>query len=211
MIKIKRLSYSYKGRRAIIYPDWSLIQGQQSIITGKTGSGKTTLLYLISGLLDIQKGEIHVCDQKLTDLKGSERDQFRGRYIGIMNTTPYFIPFFTIQDNLFLAQQLGTGAENIDRTYLLLHEFGLAGKADNYPSELSLFDLKIAEILRAIINKPKLILADEPAIGLGEEESVSLLRILTSQAANYESTLIIATENPRIQELFKNQLRLENV
>ena len=211
MIKIKGLAYTYKGYRTIIYPDWSLMQGQQSIVTGKAGSGKTTLLHLISGLLGIQQGEIQVCDQSLEDIKGSKLDRFRGRYIGLINTIPYFIPFFTIQDNLFLTQQLGTGSENIDRAYLLLHEFGLAGKAIKYPSELSLFELKVAAIIRAIINKPKLILADEPAMDLGEQESISLLRILTSQAANYESTLIIATQNPKIQELFKNQLRLENV
>jgi ABC-type lipoprotein export system ATPase subunit len=210
MIRTTRLSYSYKGRRTIIYPDWTLMQGQQSIITGKPGSGKTTLLYLISGLLGIQMGEIQVCDQKLNDLKGSKLDRFRGRYIGFINSTPGFIPFFTIQDNLFLAQQFGTGSENIERAYILLHEFGFAGKAANYPSELGLFDLKVVEILRAIINKPKIILADEPTLGLGEKESNALLQILTSQAANYESTLIIATENQMIRELFKNQLRLEN-
>jgi putative ABC transport system ATP-binding protein len=210
MIEIKRLAYSYRKGKSIQYPDWSLLQGQHALVSGKSGSGKSTLLLLISGLLKQRQGEIIVCDRKLDELRSAERDRFRGKTIGMILSQSCFIPNFNIQDNLLLAQRLGSGTENIERVYILLHELGIAGKAMNLPSELTPFELKIASVIRAIINKPRLILADEPTHLLGEKESMKIFRILASQAMNYESTLIIASRDPGIQEIFRNQLKLEN-
>ncbi len=210
MIELRRLAYTYKRGKSILYPDWSLQQGQHALVTGKSGSGKSTLLLLISGLLKKQQGEITVCDRKLDEMKGSELDRFRGKNIGIVSGQPIFIPNFNIQDNLLLAQVLGTGIENIERVYILMHEVGIAGKALNYPREVTPFDTRVASIIRAVVNKPRIILADEPTLGLGEKDSVKIFKILTAQAMNYESTLIIATQDTGIREIFKHQLKLEN-
>jgi putative ABC transport system ATP-binding protein len=212
MIEIRRLAYTYKRGKSILYPDWSLQQGQHALVSGKSGSGKTTLLLLISGLLKRQQGEIIVCDRKLEDLKGTELDRFRGKNIGIISgQPPIFIPNFNIQDNLLLAQRLGTGSENIERVYILMHELGIAGKAMNFPHELNPLESRIVTIIRAVINRPRIILADEPTQGLGEKDSMKVFRTLIGQSMNYESTLIIATQDSGIREIFKYQLKLENV
>jgi putative ABC transport system ATP-binding protein len=211
MIELKRLKYAYQRGKPIIYPDWSLRQGQHALVSGKTGSGKSTLLNLICGLITIQEGDLIVCDRRISEMKGGEIDKFRGRYIGIVSSAPYFIPNFNLQDNLLLAQSLGSGVEDMERVYILLHEMGLAGNALNYPSELSQSEIRIAAIIRAVINKPRLILADEPTLGLTEKDGEVIFRLLTSQAAYYESTLVLASQDPGIQEIFKNQLKLMNV
>ncbi len=211
MIELKKLSFAYKNGKLIRYPDWSLIQGTHALVFGRKGSGKSTLLYLISGLLKPHSGMIEVCDKKITGIKGAELDKFRGKYIGFVSANPVFIPEFTMQDNFLLAQQMGSGREDVEKIYLLMHEFGIAGRALDFPAALSPVELRIAAILRAVINRPKIILADEPTGWLTEKESHFIFKMLTHQAQNYEATLVIASRNSRIQEIFRNRLKLEIV
>ena len=210
MIELNKVVYAYPGGPSIRYPDWSLSQGMHALLVGNAGTGKSTLLHLISGLLDIQRGTIEVCNYRLSALKGSDRDRFRGKHIGILFPQPLFIKEFTILDNLLFAQQLGSRQANMEKAYLLLHEFSLAGKALCRPEKLSLFELRKAAIIRAIINKPGLILADEPVLGLNERESHSILNLLEKQASSYESTLVIASRNKNLRDTFRNLLKLEN-
>ena len=211
MIELKNLIYTYNSGKTIHYPDWSLRQGVQALVHGRHGTGKSTLLFLLSGLLKPQYGEINVCDQRISDLSGKQLDKFRGRNIGFMMSDSSFIPEFNLQDNLLLAQRLGNGTENMEKVYMLLHEFGIAGRALDYPARLSQVELKIAAILRAIINRPRLILVDEPVAGLTEKEGNYILRILSHQARNYEATLVITSRYSGIQKIFMSCLKLENV
>ena len=211
MIELKDLIYTYQSGKTIHFPDWSLRQGVQALVHGRRGTGKSTLLYLLSGLLKPRHGEINVCDCSISDLTGKSLDSFRGKNIGFIKADPCFIPEFNLQDNLLLAQRLGNGTEDVEKVYMLLHEFGIAGRALDFPGRLSHAELKIASILRAIINRPRLILADEPASGLTEKEGKFIYRILSHQARNYEATLVITSRYSGIQEIFRNRLKLENV
>ncbi len=211
MIELKNLSFGYKNGKIIRYPDWSLLQGTHALVCGRKGSGKTTLLYLVCGLLKPKTGHIQVCDLNISGMVGKQIDKFRGKQIGFVNSSPVFIPEFTMQDNFLLAQRMGSGMEDIEKIYLLMHEFGIAGRALDYPFSLSTLELRIAAILRAVINKPKLILADEPTGWLTEREAQIIFKLLSRQANSYESTLVIASRNSRIQEIFRNRLKLEIV
>ena len=211
MIELRNLVYTYKNGKTIHFPDWSLRQGAQALVHGRHGSGKSTLLFLLSGLLKPRHGEIILCDEPVSGLKGHPLDKFRGKNIGFISSDPFFIPEFNLQDNLLLAQRLGSGTEDIQKVYLLLHEFGIAGRALDYPVRLSPYELKIAAILRSVVNRPRLILADEPSAGLTEKEGNFIFRILCHQAGNYEATLVITSRYSGIQPIFRNHLKLENV
>ena len=211
MVELRNVTYTCKYGRTIEYPDWSLRQGTQALVCGKQGTGKTTLLYLLAGLLKPSRGSIEVCDKNITTASPREIDKLRGRYIGLVTPEPVFIKEFTIQDNLLMTQQLGSGNANMEKLYMLLHEFGIAGKAQEYPAALSRLELRLVSILRAVINRPKLILADEPTANLNTLERNMIFSVLTHQARNYESTLVLASSNLKIRDFFRNQLKLQNV
>src|SRR5574337_826143 len=108
MIELRDLVYTFKNGKTIHFPDWSLRQGVQALVHGRHGTGKSTLLFLLSGLLKPRHGEIIICDESVSGLKGTHLDKFRGNNIGFITSYPCFIPEFNLQDNLLLAQHLGS-------------------------------------------------------------------------------------------------------
>jgi ABC-type lipoprotein export system ATPase subunit len=210
MIEITGLVYRNRAGKSIVYPDWNLHQGQQALVTGRTGTGKSTLLYLLAGLLKKKLGKIVICDHNIDHFRRNEFDRFRGKRIGFLTPSPYFLPEFPVLDNLLIAQHLGSGTEDIERVFMLLHELGLIGHETSYLYELSPYQARVADVIRAIMNKPQLILADEPTTGLSEKESMKIYQMLAMQSKIYESTLIIASRDPAIREIFRHQLKLEN-
>jgi ABC-type lipoprotein export system ATPase subunit len=208
MVKIHDLSHTYNVNQKIGFPDFSCAAKEILLVLGTSGVGKTTLLHLLSGLLTIQKGEINIGGTDIKTLSSSQLDAFRGQNIGIIFQQNHFVDSLSVVDNIILAQTLAGQRENVAEAKRLLGRLNIADKADKKIRFLSQGEKQRVAIARAIINKPKLILADEPTSALDDVNTVEVLKLLTEQANEANSALIIVTHDTRLKDQIANQVIL---
>jgi len=120
----------------------------------------------------------------------------------------HLVSSLTVLDNLLLAQYLAGNVQDLRSAQLLLTSLGLADKAHSQPHALSFGQSQRAAVARAVVNKPRLILADEPTSNLDDANAAVALDLLIEQARSCNATLVIATHDRRIQERFEHQLAL---
>jgi putative ABC transport system ATP-binding protein len=183
MIEIKNLSRYYRsGKREVKALDdlsLNINAGEFVVIRGSSGSGKTTLLLSVGGMLNPTSGEIIVDGQNLYALNGSERTRFRSKKIGFVFQMFYLLPYITVLDNVMLPTPLIDSHPKKDDAVNLLENFGLSHRIHHFPSELSAGEKQRTAIARAIINQPKIILADEPTGNLDPENAEQAFKILS--------------------------------
>ncbi len=203
MIQTAKISHQYSSAgSSTAMPDVNLKQGEEVLIIGKSGCGKTTLLHILGGLLKPNKGEISIMDNSIYNLKGSKLDQFRGKNIGIVFQTPHFINSFSVIDNLLMAQKLSGLNKDVNRIKEVLSSVGLADKVKSRVFELSQGEKQRITIARAVINHPKLILADEPTSSLDDQSCSDVINLLRKSAKEENATLIIVTHDQRLKDMF---------
>jgi len=200
MINIKSLSHLYEQGRRIKFPDWEIADMEQWLLLGSSGSGKSTLLNIISGLLKPTLGEVLINDTDLYQLTARNMDRFRGRHIGIIFQRPHLIRSLNVLDNLELAAVMAGLPIDGERNLSLLKELGIIELAKRYPDELSQGQLQRVSVARALVNKPDLLIADEPTSSLDDENAAQVIKMLTSQAKDNGAALIIATHDQRVRD-----------
>lgn len=200
MINIRSLSHVYEKGRRIKFPDWEIADMEQWLLLGASGSGKSTLLNIISGLLRPTKGEILINATDLYTLPARGTDRFRGRHIGIVFQRPHLIRSLNVLDNLEIAAVMAGLPIDQERNFLLLKDLGIADLAKNYPDELSQGQLQRVSVARALVNKPDLLIADEPTSSLDDENANQVIQMLTTQAKDNGAALIIATHDQRVRD-----------
>jgi len=200
MINIKSLSHVYEQGRRIKFPDWEIADMEQWLLLGASGCGKSTLLNIISGLLKPTHGEILINNTNLYDLTARNMDRFRGRHIGIIFQRPHLIRSLNVLDNLELAAVMAGLPIDGERNLSLLKELGIIELAKRYPDELSQGQLQRVSVARALVNKPDLLIADEPTSSLDDENAAQVIKMLTSQAKDNGAALIIATHDQRVRD-----------
>jgi ABC-type lipoprotein export system ATPase subunit len=208
MIETKNLSYSYDGIKSIQFPDISMAEGAHGLLLGQSGSGKTTLLHLLGGLLRPQKGSIIIANTDITHLSPSKLDAFRGQKIGIVFQKPHFIAALTVEENLVLAQKLSGVKTDKNRMRAYLERLGVAHKTHAKTTDLSAGEAQRISLVRALVNKPNLILADEPTAALDDTNTQEVLALLKTQAQEAGATLLIVTHDARLKAAFSNQFTL---
>ncbi len=200
MLEAKNLKYTYKGSQNIDFPDVELKQGESLLILGKSGSGKTTLLNMLSGLLKPESGTISIDGKDIIAFSQKEMDQFRGKNIGLIFQKPHLLGPLSVKENLqvapFFAKVQGESPTGI------LKELDIEDKANSKVRTLSEGEAQRVSISRALMNKPKLILADEPTSSLDDENAERVINLLKDQAKRIGAGLIIVTHDQRI----KNQV-----
>lgn len=199
MFSIENLSYHYDDTSQLQFPNWQVNHKEQWLLLGPSGQGKSTLLHLLAGLLQPKNGKIIIGEQDITKLSGHVLDLFRGKNIGIVFQKLFLINHLTALDNLLLTQYLAKLPQNKTEAIHLLTALNLKDHLYKKPSALSHGQAQRLALARALINKPKLILADEPTSNLDDEHCVQVLDLLMEQAQHHEATLIIATHDKRIQ------------
>lgn len=208
MISIKSVAHSYNGTSKISFKDWQINDGEQWLLLGESGSGKTTLLHTLTGILEPTEGEVYIADTSIYKLSSKQLDQFRGRKIGIIFQRPHLIKSLTIQENLLLAQNFAQLPEDLNRIDEVLQSLAIGDKKKAYPSELSQGQLQRVSIARAVINKPTLLIADEPTSSLDDKNAETVLALLMQQSKLNNATLIIATHDKRVKDAFTNTYNL---
>ncbi len=208
MLKIKNLSHSYDNNGLLSYPDWEVEGGNHGIILGNSGCGKTTLLHLIGGLMRPKQGEIEVAGEILSEKSNTNLDRFRGAHIGIVFQKPHLVRSLAVQENLLLAQYLGHKKQDNTKVEEILESLGIESLAKRKIYQISQGQAQRVSIARAVINSPKLLLADEPTASLDDENCMKVIDLLKSQAEANDATLIVATHDHRVKSEFQNQLSL---
>ena len=206
MLETKNLRFKYDNNLELNFPDIKTSK-ENLLILGASGVGKTTFLHLLSGLLKPINGEINLLGTKISKLKMSEMDRFRGKNIGIVFQKPHFINSLTVKENLQLAQYISKKSDK-NRIQSLLESLGIEDKANKKTLNLSQGEKQRVSIALAIVNSPKLILADEPTSSLDDLNCDKVINILKNQASKYKAKLIIITHDYRLKKHFKNTLSL---
>ncbi|WPR76747.1 ABC transporter ATP-binding protein [Algoriphagus sp. NG3] len=207
MLKTNALSFEYDANNRFEFPDLSVEEGADLLILGESGIGKTTFLHLIAGLLPPKTGKIFIDETDITRLTGKELDAFRGKNIGIVFQRPHFIHSLTLGENLAMIQYLGKKSDP-DRIKSVLDGLGLLSKINDRPHLLSQGEQQRAAIALAVVNQPKLILADEPTAALDDKNCIKVMELLRSQTKSNKASLIIITHDQRLKAQFNNAVTL---
>lgn len=208
MISTKNIRFSYSKEQEFIFPDLYCEAGSTLLITGDSGKGKTTYLHILAGLLEPTKGEIVIDKTDILTLTEKSTDRFRGKHIGVVFQKSHFIAALTVLENLEMASWLATGKKHTKRAKKLLEQLGIENQATKLPSQLSIGQQQRVSIARALINEPKVLLADEPTSSLDDKNAEKVIELLTSLSKEYKAALLIVTHDSRIKEKFINKITL---
>ncbi len=208
MILTRNLTFSYNSSQQFSFPDIENKATETLLITGNSGKGKTTLLHLLGGLLRPTSGEIAIEDTNITNLSEKELDHFRGKNIGLVLQQSHFVASLNVIENVVLASWLATGKKATEKAKSLLIQLDLEDQMYKLPSNLSVGQQQRVSIARALINEPKLLLADEPTSSLDDENAFKVADLLAKLSKEYKASLIIVTHDQRLKDKFSNQLNL---
>lgn len=209
-LQSQNLIINRAGSPPLSFPDLSINVKDSVLLLGPSGSGKTTLLSALAGFLKPTGGKVLVEEQDFYSLSSAKRDAVRGKNFGFVFQTLHLLPSLTLGQNIALAADM-SGAE-LDQKRLdnLLQTLGLADKTHRRPDALSQGEQQRAAIARAILLKPKIIIADEPTSALDDHNAQAVIELLQNQAADTGAALLIATHDGRIKNRFKNVISLES-
>ena len=208
MFSLTDVRHHYEDRLALAIDAWHVDQGAHWLVMGPSGSGKSTLLNLLSGTLRSQAGKVIVAGQDFTGLSGARLDRFRGQHIGLVLQRLHLVESLSVEANLLLAQYCAGLPQDKQRVRSVLAELGLGDRVSDFPRQLSHGQAQRVAVARAVLNRPKLILADEPTSNLDDRNCEQALNLLVEQANRCEATLLIATHDARLRERFGNRYAL---
>lgn len=208
MIQTQNLSFSYHKEVQFSFPNIFCNAQETLLITGGSGKGKTTLLHLLGGLLKPNSGSILINDFEINGLSNRKLDAFRGKNIGFVLQQNYFVSSLSVLDNIVMASWFSNQKKEVEKAKKLLEMLDLSSQMHKLPSQLSVGQQQRVSIARALINEPKVVLADEPTSSLDDENALKVADLLSNLTSNYKASLIIVTHDQRLKDQFKNQISL---
>ena len=208
MLAAKSIKYSYNSNNSFEFPDFCLESTEDLLIIGDSGVGKTTFLNILGGLLSPQSGSITLNGTNYSDLSNKDLDKFRGKNIGIIFQSPYFVNNLNLMDNLLFSLFLSQNQQDKNVVIELLNQVGLNDKIYSKPNDLSQGEKQRASIALALVKKPNLILADEPTSSLDDNNCDLVVSLLKEQSQLNKCKLIIITHDARLKKHFKNSIKL---
>ena len=202
VVETKNLVKVYgKGETAVRAVDDVSMQieaGEFVALVGESGSGKTTLLNLLGALDSPTSGEIIIGGQSLSGQSDAQLSAYRRRNVGFIFQSYNLIPVLNVAENIALPMRLDN--QEVDQDYLseLLEILGLTDRRDHYPHQLSGGQQQRVAIGRALIAKPKLLLADEPTGNLDSRNSREIVTLLQNSVRKYNQTLLLITHDGHV-------------
>ena len=202
ILKVENLSKTYGKNEAKVEAlkniNLSINKGEFIAIVGPSGSGKSTLLHLIGGVDKPSEGRVYINDVDIYNLKEKDLSIFRRRNVGLIYQFYNLIPVLSVKENILLPAELDN--RKIDKEYLddLLKTLGLKERENHLPNELSGGQQQRTSIGRALINRPAIVLADEPTGNLDSKNSKEVIELLKLSVKKYKQTLVMITHDPNI-------------
>lgn len=202
IVRVENLSKNYgKGEaqvKALQNINLSIKKGEFIAIVGPSGSGKSTLLHLLGGVDKPTSGKVFINDVDIYNLKEKDLAIFRRRNVGLIYQFYNLIPVLTVKENILLPAELDN--KKIDDDYFedLIKTLGLKERENHLPNELSGGQQQRTSIGRALINRPSILLADEPTGNLDTKNSKEVIELLKISVKKYKQTLIVITHDTNI-------------
>ena len=191
-------------------PEFSLADKAQVALSGESGLGKTTFLHLIAGILKPDAGSIKLAGRDVSCLGEAERDRLRALTLGYIFQTFNLLPAFTCLENVLLGMSFGPGA---DRAFAeaLLRRVGLGDRLNHYPRQLSTGQQQRVAVARALANRPKLVLADEPTGNLDHANGRAALKLIREACAENGAALLLVSHDREVLGQFETVLDLAKI
>ncbi len=182
--------------------------GASVAITGTSGGGKSTLLGLIGGLARPTAGAVRIGGREISSLSDGDRSDFRRRHIGYVYQADNLLPFLTLLENVQLPLTLVGEHADVEQSMNVLHRLGLAGLAHRLPDQLSGGQRQRAAVARAVVHRPKVILADEPTGALDSRNAAGVIELLLDLQTDIGATLVMVTHDRAAAGRLDGQLEL---
>jgi len=213
MLEVQNLSKIFRGPEgplnAVDNVSLQVKAGEFLAVQGPSGSGKTTLLLSIGGLQTPDKGNVIVEGKNIYRMSPDARVQFRAGTIGFVFQQFYLIPYLSVLDNVLAPSVALPHSEASKRAQELIERFKLTGRSSHKPSELSTGERQRTAMARALLNNPKLLLADEPTGNLDKENTDIILNFL-SEFAKSGGTALMVTHSEQAAAYTDRELHLKN-
>lgn len=198
------------GEVILDLPSFRLKRGSCTLLTGSSGSGKSSLIHLLAGFLRADTGRYQLDGQDVSGLSEREWDRVRSLKIGVVFQHYPLLRGFSLLDNLLIPMGIA-GTADRERAEMLLEKVGLQHRRRHRPSQLSAGQRQRAALVRALINRPPLVLADEPTAHLDPDSALAALSLLKELVAENESTLLLVSHDHALIKDFPDHLRLEDL
>ncbi len=214
MLEIRNLQKSYAepfGNRLLILdiPQLDVAEGEQVVLRGESGGGKTTLLHIISGIISADSGSIRLDGTELTNFSEATRDRIRADKMGYVFQTFNLLPAFTALENVRLGMTFARKKMNAERGKELLNKVGLSDRMHYLPSQLSVGQQQRVAVARALANKPRLLLADEPTANVDPVNQKRIIDLIKDVCREESVAILLVTHSDEIASRFERIERLE--
>ena len=191
-------------------PFFQITAGELVALEGQSGSGKSTLLNVVSGILRPDSGEVLIGGLNIVKLAEPQRDRLRADRIGLVFQQFNLLPGFTALENVLVAMSFGSQAASKERAESLLEAVGLADRFHHKPAALSIGQQQRVAVARAIANRPRVLLADEPTASIDPAHQQQVIDLLQNTCKEEDVALLVVTHAPEVAEQFPVRHRLED-
>jgi putative ABC transport system ATP-binding protein len=191
-------------------PAFALAEGEQCALEGQSGSGKSTLLHVISGIMRPDAGRVTIDGVDITRLDEARRDRVRADKLGLVFQQFNLLPGFTALENVLVAMSFGSGRPDRWRAADLLAAVGLSHRLHHKPAELSIGQQQRVAVARALANRPRAILADEPTASVDAAHQRQVIDLVRGTCTEQGVALLLVTHDPAVAAQFPRRLRLED-
>lgn len=207
MIELREVQFAYAGGNFALEIDrLSVAGGQQVCWTGPSGCGKTTLLHLVAGIYAADSGGVKTCDVELSSLGDAARRDFRIAKVGLVFQDFALLDYLSVLDNILLPYRISRALRLDDdargRAREVANQVGMGGMLDRRPSELSQGERQRVAVCRAVVTRPRLLLADEPTANLDSASAKRVLEALTGYANQHHATLVLVSHDREVISRF---------
>ncbi len=216
MLLLENVRKSYgqpNGERLHILdiPCFEVPKGQQMVLEGRSGCGKTTLLHVVAGITAPDAGQVLIDKLDITRLSEAGRDRFRAHNLGYVFQTFKLLSGFTALENVQLGMTFAGGRYDSSRARQLLDRVGLGHRLSHRPSTMSVGEQQRVAVARALANRPKLLLADEPTANVDPANQQGIIDLIRETCADEKISLILVTHTPEVSRQFDRVERLESI
>lgn len=212
MIKIEHVNKSFGSLQVLNDINLEIVQGEVVSIVGASGAGKTTLLQIVGTLDRPDSGKVLYNDVDITCLTDKALSKFRNEHVGFVFQFHNLLPEFTALENVTLPALIkGQSRQNAEKSARELLDFlKLSDRVDHKPSQLSGGEQQRVAVARALVNRPSVILADEPSGNLDSVHARELHDLFFSLRDEYDQTFVIVTHNQELAEMADRKITMKD-
>lgn len=192
-------------------PAYAIAAGEQAVLAGASGGGKTTLLHIIAGITRPDRGQVLLEDLELTRYSESRRDRIRADRIGYVFQTFNLLPAFSAMENVLLGMAFSSGRPSPQRAKQLLQRVGLGHRLSSRPTTMSVGEQQRVAVARALANRPRLLLADEPTANVDPANQQKIIDLIRETCREEKIALVMVTHAMEVAAQFDRVDRLEDV